>query len=195
MSVWEGDPIFRQELVCSISKGEIANVSELKLSSHCGTHIDAPNHYIQNGKGVDQVSLEKTFGHCQVIRISDEALENNLIPKSALPNEFKSKRVLLKTSNSLTPGTFRKDAIALSFEAANYLVEKEIELIGIDGLSIESYYGDGSVHQLLLGKEVVILETIDLSQVEPGEYELICLPLKIQNCDASPVRAVLRTLQ
>lgn len=193
MSVWEGDPDFERKFFITIAT-EGCNVSTLKLGTHTGTHIDAPLHYIENGKSIEQIDFEKLIGLCIVIDISDSQLDiDKLIPPSVIPDEFppRIKKVLLKTSNSKNPGQFNKNSIALSLDAAKKLVEKNIDLIGIDGLSIEAYNGDGSVHRELLSNEIVILETIDLSKINPGVYNLTCLPLKIVGSDGSPVRAIL----
>lgn len=193
MSVWEGDPNFEREFFITIAT-EGCNVSTLKLGTHTGTHIDAPLHYIENGKSVDQIEFNKLIGTCIVINISDSQLDSNkLIPSSAIPDNIPSSvnKILLKTSNSANPGKFNKSSIALSLEAAKKLVNKNIDLVGIDGLSIEAYNGDGSVHRELLSNEIVILETIDLSKINPGTYNLTVLPLKIIGSDGSPARAIL----
>lgn len=192
MSVWEGDPEFEQSLVCSLENGDEANVSKLTFSSHAGTHIDAPSHYIQGAKTIDQINIDSLFGECEVISIPDENInEHNLITQ--IPN-FSSSRIILKTNNSIMnpPGTFDRNSVALSLNAANQLIEKNVKLVGIDGLSIETADGNGEVHRALLSKEIVILETLDLTKVNPGQYELICLPIKIIGCDAAPTRAFLK---
>lgn len=191
---YEGDPAFEQSLVYSVDKGDIANVSKLVLSAHTGTHVDAPYHYFNDGKPIDQVDLKKFMGPCHVIEIPDNELENNLVTKKSLPKSFKYPRVLLKTKNSNHPAVFDRNFVGINLECAKYLVENKIELIGIDGFSIEEFTGDGSVHKELLSHEIAVLEIIDLSHVNPGDYNLICLPLRIKSCDASPARAILQPL-
>ena len=194
MDVWEGDPPFQRELVCEISS-DGCNVSKLTLSAHSGTHVDAPIHYIPGGAGIEELSLETLIGRCQVIEIPDSALENNLITRESLANVIACDRILLKTRNSQTPGSFSKTAVAISLDGAKLLHEKGVKLVGIDGFSIEEYSGDGSVHRELLSHNLIIVETLNLSVVSPGFYDLICLPVKIQGCDGSPARALLRQCQ
>lgn len=189
MDVWEGDPPFDQSFILTAEKDGL-NVSKLTLSAHSGTHVDAPLHFVANGKGISELDLNTLIGNCQVISIPDSKLvDRRTIPASALPESFKYPRIILKTSNAT--GKFSRDSVALSLEAAQYLVDKEIKLIGINGLSIESYYGNGDVHRCLLGAQIIILETIDLTHVEEGYYHLTCLPAKIEGCDGAPARAIL----
>lgn len=193
MSVWEGDPNFERNFIITIKK-EGCNVSSLKLGTHTGTHIDAPLHFIENGKSVEQINLNKLVGACLVIGVTDSQLNpKKLIPPSVIPDEIPPfiNKILFKTSNSNNPGKFNKESVTLSLEAAQKLVDKEISLVGIDSLSVEIYDGDGSVHRKLLSNEIVILETIDLSQINPGIYNMMCLPLKIVGSDGAPARAIL----
>jgi arylformamidase len=176
----------------SISGGDIANVSQLSLCSHSGTHIDAPRHFLDSGAPVDQLPLGLLVGKALVVEIRGvkeigrQELER-LHVKGA-------ERLLLKTDNSKlwSRAEFVKEYAALSLEGARYLLEAGVKLVGIDYLSVESFEGDGEVHRLLLGNGIPILEGVNLSDVAPGEYELICLPLKIQGGDGAPVRALLR---
>ena len=191
MEVFPGDPEFFQEFVCLIDKGDVCNVSRIGASAHVGTHVDAPLHYINGGKDISQVPLTTLIGPCQVIEIKEDQMEGNLIPKSALPETFKHERVLFKTYNSKTPGKFRKDETALTLEAAQHITKSGVKLIGTDSFSVETFGGDGSIHRELLGKETVIIETLNLSQVQPGDYNLMCLPIKIVGGDAAPARTLL----
>lgn len=193
MDVWEGDPEFESELVYTVDN-DGANVSKLILSAHAGTHIDAGWHYFNDKKGVDEIDIDTLIGKCQVICIDDEELEERKITVKSIMDKIASDRVLFKTSNSNNPGVFQKDAVALSLEAAQYLNQKGVKLVGIDGFSVENFYGDGTVHKELLSHDVVVVETLDLSHVEPGTYELMCFPMKIIHGDAAPTRAVLRTI-
>ena len=192
MDVWEGDPPFERTLVCNL-ESEGCNVSKLTLSSHSGTHVDAPVHFIAGGGGIEGIPLDVLIGKCQVLEISDEDLENNLVPRGAL-EKVECPRVILKTRNSRNPGVFSKDAVAVSLEAAKLINEKGVKLIGVDGFSVESYSGDGSVHRELLSHNVVIVETLNLSGVSPGFYELVCLPVNVVGGDGAPARALLRSL-
>lgn len=191
---FEGDPLYEQSFVMNVASGDMATVSKLALCSHTGTHIDSPFHYFESGKSIDQIDVSKFIGPCQVIEIQDSELIDNLIPLKSIQNKIHSPRVLLKTKNSKTPGKFDKDFVGIDLEAAKYIVQQGVILIGIDGYSIEAFTGDGSVHKELLSHEIPILEIINLTNVEPGDYNLTCLPLKITGCDAAPARAILQKI-
>ena len=192
MDVYEGDPIFNQEFVLSLNNNDLANVSKLTLSSHSGTHVDAPLHFLNNSKSISELDLNILIGKCFVKNVLDNELINNQISINSLKNLLNYERILFKTSNSKNPGKFFKNFISLSIEAANLIINSNIKLIGIDSFSIEKFNGNGDLHKILLNKEIIIIETLNLSEIEEGEYDLICLPLKIENCDASPARVLLK---
>lgn len=164
--------------------------SKLTFATHFGTHVDAPAHFIKNGKGVDEVDLKSLIGPCQILKVTPE---NNLIMKSDLEGRVNSKRVLLKTNNSnLLKRPYTKDYTSLSLEAAEYLIGSGVVLVGTDYIAIEAAGSPGHpVHTKLLENEVVIVEGLDLANVENGNYEIIVLPLKLAGLDGSPARAVL----
>jgi arylformamidase len=176
----------------SIANGDFANVSRVTLCSHSGTHLDPPRHFNDAGKSVDEIPLERLIGKALVVEISGVSLigREELVRLRVKGAE----RLLLKTDNSQLwqEHDFNRDFAALTVDGARYLIEAGIKLIGIDYLSIESVDGDGEVHRLLLDNGVLILEGVNLADVAPGEYELICLPLKIKGGDGAPVRALLR---
>jgi len=186
-----GDPPFESEAVYTIAR-DGANVSKLSLSTHAGTHVDAPYHYLESGRGVDEMDLGALVGRCQVISVRDSELVDGQITAAAVADRLREECVLLKTRNSQHPGAFARDAVSLALDAARLLAERGVRLVGTDGMSIERYRGDGSVHRALLARDVVIVETLDLSQVEPGFYDLICLPMKVVGADGAPARVVLR---
>jgi arylformamidase len=175
-----------------VSDGDSANVSRLTLCTHSGTHLDPPRHFYDQGLPVDEIPLGLLIGKALVVEILGAALigrrELEHLPIRGV------ERLLLKTGNSelWKESGFRSDFAALSVEGARYLLEAGVKLVGIDYLSIESVEGDGEVHRTLLDNGVLILEGLNLAQVAPGEYELICLPLKVKGGDGAPVRAVLR---
>lgn len=198
LPLWTGSAGMQLEFLQKITDNNPANVSQLTIELHTGTHIDAPLHFVNNGKSVEKLELETLIGEAWVIYLPDlrqitaQDLENADIPTHTT-------RLLLKTDNSKLWQTkpypvFQKDFVALTSDAAQWIVDKEIKLVGIDYLSIQRYSDSPKTHQILLEAEVVILETIDLSNVNSGEYELICLPLKIKDAEASPVRAVLKMI-
>lgn len=190
--VWPGDPNIKIEQKVSIKDGAPCNVSSMDMGVHTATHIDSPYHFIEDGDKIESINLEKLMGMCYICNIDTE----KYIEKKHLLNiDFnKYKKILFKTKNSsfYKDKEFNKNFISLSMEGANYLLENGVELIGIDYLSIEGFFSDGSIHKEILKKKVVILEGIDLSLVQENEYELICLPLKMIGTDGAPARAILR---
>lgn len=195
LPVWPGDPSVEINLDSSILQGSLANISSIKFGLHSGTHIDAPFHFIQNGAKLDQIALERLTGPALVIEISGS---NNMISRKTLEdlnlNSWPA-RILFKTRNSSfwqnKPHYFQKDFCALDLSAAQFLVAKGVRLIGIDYLSVAPYADPLPVHKELLRNEIIILESIDLNAIEPGLYELVCLPLKLINTEAAPARAIL----
>lgn len=187
MIVWPGDTKFERKE----SRGT-AITSRLNLSTHTGTHIDAPKHFLFDKSGVDSIALEKFVGKCLVIGIRPASLiQISDLKKFQIK---KGDRILLKTRNSqlLARKHFTADYVSLSLEAAQYLSRKKISLIGIDYYGIEAKAAPGHpVHKALLAAGIVIVEGLNLSQVKPGKYLLAALPLKIKSGDGSPARAIL----
>ncbi len=197
MPVYEGDPGVEIAAWTSLDKGDSSNVSFLHFGAHTGTHVDAPAHFIKDAAKLETLSLDILIGRARVVRVPDEVME---IHRSFLEqlNLANVERILFHTRNSgFWNEAFRKDFTHLLPEAAEYLVEKGIKLVGTDYLSIEKFHsGHHRTHITLLSNGVVILEGLNLSEVLDGDYELICLPLKIAAGagDGAPARAVLRTL-
>jgi arylformamidase len=164
--------------------------SKITIGSHTGTHIDAPNHFLKNGKGADQADLKKCMGDCQVVKIAESV---KLIEKEHVVDKITSKRVIFKTKNSkLLNKPYTKDITSLGVSATKYLIKRGIVLVGIDYTGIEASGTPGHpVHTNLLEKEIVIVEGLNLVDVNPGDYELIALPLKLKDRDGSPARVVL----
>ncbi len=194
--VYEGDPKVEITTANSIKKGDAANVSKLCFGAHTATHVDAPNHFIEGTRKVDQLDLHKLIGKCRVVEIDKSVLAIEAKHVADLEN---AERVLFKTRNSdfwnNSADGFRQDFTSIEPEAAQILVEKGVKLVGIDYLSVEKFGStDFRTHIILLEKEVVIIEGLDLREVSAGDYELICLPLKIisETGDGAPARAVLR---
>jgi arylformamidase len=194
MAVWEGDPPVRIEQVASIER-DGANVSMISFSLHTGTHIDSPMHYLQGGMATDQIELDNLVGDVLVVEIPENirVIEKEQIQE--LVNGCFAERLLFKTSNSKEyPKKWRKfstDFVALSVDAAIELSKLNLRLIGIDAPSIALYGAENEVHRAFLSENTVILEGTDLSQVNPGLYWLVCLPLKIEGVEGTPVRAIL----
>lgn len=183
--------------ISSVEAGDEATVSYLEMDVHTGTHVDAPMHMIAEGAGMDRYSLSAGLGAANVVdtgetRRIDGELLNRLDPA------IDCGRVLLRTANSRRPelqrAPFFSDYAALTVSGAEWMVDRGVELVGIDYLSIQRFEEPTEVHLILLRAGVVILEGLDLAAVSPGAYELICLPLHLGACEAAPARAVLRPL-
>lgn len=190
---WPGDPPFEIQRVHDMGKGDTANLSRIIMGTHSGTHIDAPSHFIPNGKGVDLMPLEVATGPARIIEIYDG---QSIKPDELRNHEIrKGERILFKTRNSSHPldtDNFREDFVFISEEAAGYLAERKLRLVGVDCLSVGRFKGGGRTHRALLEAGVWIIEGLDLSRVPPGKYDLICLPLRIVDGDGAPCRAIVR---
>jgi arylformamidase len=191
--VYPGNPEIEITLQQAVARGAGANVSSIVFGSHTGTHADAARHFFDDGQSVDKIPLERLIGPAILLSFSDDirAVGAADLRKHDLKGQ---KRILLRTRNSptLSQGEFTRDYTYLAPDGAQYLVDNGVELVGIDYLSIEQFHsGHHKTHRILLERSVVILEGLDLSVPAPGEYELICLPLRIEGCDGAPARAVL----
>lgn len=195
LPLWPGDPAPQMSLMKSMSGGYRCNVTRLDTGLHFGTHLDAPCHFIEGGKAVEDLDLNVLVGPCVVAHvpgvrdIAVDHLEALDIPDGTV-------RLLLRTDNSAlweTPGhPFYEDYAALTAGAAQWVVDRGIRLIGIDYLSIQLFADAASTtHVVLLGAEVIIVEGLDLRAVASGAYSLTCLPMKIAGADGAPVRAIL----
>jgi arylformamidase len=195
MPVWPGDPNVILERVSKIEEGSNANVSRMAMSVHTGTHMDAPYHFVPEGKTIETLPLEVLIGTVQVVELPSTC---NLITASIIKEAGIGagvERVLFKTRNSAywlqTNIPFQTGFIGVSVDGAELLVSSGIRLVGIDYLSIAPFKQSRPTHVALLKAGMVILEGVDLSKVSPGYYQLICLPLKLAGSDGSPARAVL----
>ncbi|MFA5266762.1 MAG: cyclase family protein [Methanoregula sp.] len=163
-------------------------ISDLHMSSHTGTHIDAPVHYLKTGDTIDTIPLCKLIGRTRVIDVSDSS---TLITAAHLKGRLEGvTRLLLKTGFS-GMDTFIEEYPSLAFDAACLITDNRIECLGIDSPSIESFNCDGSVHRRLLSNGCIIIELLDLSDVPEGDYEMIALPLRLAGLDGSPARVIL----
>ncbi|MBT3363340.1 MAG: cyclase family protein [Chloroflexi bacterium] len=193
---WPGDPEVRIERVSDVLKGDKNTLSEICMGAHSGTHMDAPSHFIRDGIGIDELPFDAVIGPVRVIEISDnESIKADELERHDIgPGQ----RVLFRTKNSSHvwgKADFIEDFVYLSTDAAHYLVEREIKTVGIDYLSVGGYKGNGTdVHRALLGAGIWLIEGLDLSKVSAGDYELVCLPLRIVDGDGAPARALVRPL-
>jgi arylformamidase len=191
--VYPGNPEIDITLQQAVAKGAGANVSAIRFGSHTGTHADASRHFFDDGQPVDQIPLDRLIGPAILVSFPDNVRAIGAAELKAHDLRGRT-RILLRTRNSalLSQKQFAPDYTYLAPDGAEYLVDKGVELVGIDYLSIEQFHsGHHRTHRTLLAKSVVILEGLDLSAPPPGEYQLICLPLRIEGCDGAPARAVL----
>jgi len=194
MVVWPGDSNVEIKRTMDLENGDITTVSTLSMGAHTGTHMDAPLHFLAGGQSLDELPFDAVIGPARVLPISnsrcialDELQAHDLRP---------GERILFRTSNSdrcWRSDSFVEEFAYVSADAARYLVERGIRTVGIDYLSVGGYEVDmEETHRILLEAGVWIIEGLDLSHVEPGDYELFCLPLKIAGGEGAPARAVLR---
>lgn len=184
---YPGDPPFRSESIQSIAAGDDCNLSRITLGSHSGTHLDPPYHFNDAGSRVDEIDLELLLGKALVVEIKGvRDIGREELERFRLQD---TDRLLLKTDNSALwqEKEFREDHAALTLSGAQYLREAGVKLVGIDYLSI----GETEVHKTLLDNGILVLEGVNLSEVKPGQYQLICLPLRLKGGDGAPVRALL----
>jgi arylformamidase len=190
MAVWPGDPEYRVRRIMAIRDGGSSNVSAVDMGGHTGTHIDAPLHLNDSGIDAAGVPLDRCIGPVRVFSVSVQCL--GAADLSAL-NWQGVRRALFKTRSGTPPDRFDNQFVYFKEDAAEFLIQKEIVLVGIDAPSVDAFGSVGlPFHQALLSRGTVILEGIQLGNVSPGDYELICLPLKLAGLDGSPVRAILR---
>lgn len=195
MPVWPGDPQVVLERYRTISSGNFSNDSKLACSVHTGTHVDAPAHFIENGKTVENLSLNTLIGSAVVADLPEaDIITPDMLDALALSSQ--TTRLLLKTRNSSLWADpqhhFHQDFVALSTQAAQWIIRKGIDLVGIDYLSIQLFKdAEPLTHRTLLDGGVIIVEGLNLQDVTPGIYQLICLPIKLSGSDGAPTRAVL----
>jgi arylformamidase len=190
---WPDNPPVRIERAMNIERGDHANVSTISMGSHTGTHMDAPVHFLQSGKGIDKLPMSVAIGRARVIQIEDP---ESVKPGELVPHKIRrGERILLKTRNSTRcwqTDSFVQDFVYLSPEGAKFLIDRGVRMVGIDYLSIAGYKIGSETHRYLLSAGIWIVEGLNLSEVEQGHYVLICLPLRIDGGDGAPARAVLK---
>lgn len=196
MPSFPGDPGIVFESALDMGCGGVANVTLVKMGSQTGTHFDTPHHILNNGKTSETLPLEVCYGPARVIEIPEtvQAIDQSVLKSCGDLSSVE--RLLLKTRNSgfwqSHPELFRQDFAALTPDGARYLADLGVKLVGIDYLSIELFGSpDLGAHKALLTQNIVILEGINLTDIEPGYYTLIALPLKYHGLDGAPTRAVL----
>jgi arylformamidase len=194
MAHWPDDRPFDRVETQTIATGDPCNLSEISASAHIGTHMDAPRHYLADGAGIDTFPISAGIGRARVIAIHDPEL---IRVAELKPYKIaKGERVLFKTRNSQVAwatSTFQEKFVYIPPDTATFLADCCVQTVGVDYLSVGAYERDGAeTHRTLLRAGVWIIEGLNLKDVEPGDYELVCLPLKIVGSDGAPARAVLR---
>jgi len=195
LPVWPGDPRIVLERYRAIGDGSASNDSRLACSVHAGTHVDAPGHFVENGSTVEQLPLDILMGRTWVAEaLTADVITPDLLEDLDMPAG--TTRLLFKTRNSSIwenpEQPFKTDFVALNADAATWIVDHGIRLVGIDYLSIQMFEDpEAPTHRILLKAGVIIVEGLNLRNVRPGSYRLICLPLKLAGSDGAPARAVL----
>ena len=193
LPTYPGNTPFSLEPIKRIDRGQSSNVSSLHMSAHTGTHVDAPRHFYVDGAGVEALPLEMLIGRARVIEVSGR--------KGIGPEELSAVdlsedvRVLIKTPNSRLWGQseFHPDYLGVTEAGAKHLVDRGVKVLGVDYLSVEEFKKPGApAHHVLLGGGTIVIEGLNLRDVDPGVYEMLCLPLRIVGADGAPARVVLR---
>ena len=192
--VYPGNPAFEITPFKRIANGDSSNNSRLTMGTHSGTHVDAPRHFFDDRPGADALPLELLLGRARVIDLPHRGgITEAHLAAAGLREDL---RVLLKTPNSAlwnSSDGFHSDYTYLSEGGAKFLVDQGVKVVGVDYLSVEQFKKAGApAHHLLLGNGVVIIEGLNLSDAEAGQYEMYCLPLRIAGADGAPARVVLK---
>jgi arylformamidase len=194
LPVWPRDAQIEFERTSDMAAGAKANVTRISLSAHAGTHLDAPLHFIGDGEDVTTLDLETLIGPAQLVEATDvDVIDATVLDSLSIPTGIE--RLLIKTRNSQlwseAESTFHTDFVAVAESGAVWLVEHGIRLVGVDYLSVAPYGHSARTHVILLQAGVIPVEGLNLSTVQPGRYQLICLPLKLAGCEGAPARVVL----
>lgn len=193
MIVYPGDPPVKIERKATIGKDDARyNLSRYCFGSHAGTHVDSPRHFIEDGQAVDSISLEMLIGRVRVVELTAPCIDETALEEFDFTADM---RVFFKTRNSYlwAQKKFVEDYVAITPGAARALVNNGIKVVGIDYLSVEKFGSqDFETHLTLLNAGIIIIEGLDLREVEPADYEMVCLPLKIKDGDGAPARVILR---
>ncbi len=192
MVCWPGDPAFKVEQVVAIGPDSPCNITRIEGGVHTGTHMDSMRHFVDGGKAMDEMPLEAVIGPARVLQIDGPVIDRASLEPF---KPQKGERLLFRTSNSehrYKDDNFYEDYVGVDDSAAKYLVACGVMTVGLDYLSIAPWADLISTHITLLSAGVWIIEGLNFKGVDPGEYELLCLPLKIVGSDGAPCRAVLR---
>jgi arylformamidase len=194
LPIWPDSPGVYTKLRMAIGQGDDANVTQLSIDVHSGTHVDAPRHCIDDGATVEELGLDPFIGPAIVLDTGPaEEISASVLDAAMIPDD--TERLLLRTANSSRPDMYQTpfdaDYAALTLDGAEWLASRNLRLVGIDYLSIQRYSEPPDVHRALLGAGIPLLEGLSLAKVTPGAYELICLPMRLVNVEGAPARAIL----
>jgi arylformamidase len=193
LPIYPGNAPFELEATKRMARGDSSNVSALRMSAHAGTHVDAPRHFFDDGGGVESLPLEMLCGRARVVELTTRrSITAEDLAEFDLREDL---RLLLKTHNSRLWGSpeFHEDFIGVTEGGARFLVDHGVKVLGVDYLSVEPYKTPGApAHRVLLGAGTIVIEGLNLRDVEPGSYEMFCLPLAVAGCDGAPARVILR---
>lgn len=196
LPIWPESPGVEVTPFKSRADGDPANASVLFTDVHCGTHVDAPRHFVDGGDTIDQVDLSALNGPTYVAQVNGARIGRAELDQADVPVDVR--RLLLRTSNSADPAIystpFREDYAALTPDGAAWVRDRGIEVVGIDYLSIQRYEDPPDAHETLLGAGILIIEGLKLSHIVPGWFEMLCLPVLLTGAEAAPARVALRPL-
>lgn len=191
---WPSDDPISVVRKLDMAKGDAVNLSTITMGAHSGTHMDAPLHFIKDGKSIDEIPFEATVGLARIVEIRDPVCIK--LDDVAGLGIKEGERILFKTRNSNTDWLqkdFMEDYVYVSLDSARYLADRKVQTVGIDYLSVGGYKADNQgTHSYLLDAGIWLIEGLDLSKVGPGNYQMICLPLRLQGMEGSPARAILK---
>jgi arylformamidase len=194
LPVWPGDPAVLLERVAHL-ESDGCNLTRIAMGAHCGTHVDAPLHYLAEGAAVDRLDLEALVGPARVFDLG-EAPRIDAATLAGLDWPEGLERALFRSERNgrlwdRVPGRFQRDFVAIDASGARWLVDRGLRCVGVDYLSVAPWDALEDCHRILLGAGVVPIEGLDLRRIAPGDYKLVCLPLKLEGADGAPARAIL----
>ncbi len=194
LPTYPGNSPFSLEPVKRIAEGGTSNVSTIHMSAHTGTHVDAPRHFFDDRPGIEALPLELLIGR---VRVIDVASRRGIGAEELAGVDLASDlRVLFRTHNSTFWGSaaFHPEYVGITASGAQHLVDHGVKLVGVDYLSVEAFRTPGApAHHVLLGAGTVVIEGLNLRDVDPGHYDMFCLPLRVVGSDGAPARVILRT--
>ncbi len=192
LPTYPGNVPYSLEATQRIAQGGSSNVSAVHMSVHAGTHVDAPRHFFDQAGGAETLSLDMLIGRTRVIEVTSRRIAAEDLERFDLSEDV---RVLVKTHNSRLWGDpqFHGDFVGVDESGARHFVDHGVKVVGVDYLSVEIYKAPGKpAHHILLGSGTIVIEGLNLRDVDPGVYDMFCLPLPLVGSDGAPARVVLR---